>query len=204
MSGSRHGPGPLGADSRLGRLAQRATTTPLFVRFGTRIVPRVDRAVYRLTGGRLLLSQILLPVLLLTTTGPGDVRTPDVPLATLPEPDGSFLVVGSNWGRPSHPVWSTRLIGRPDAVIHVGGRRRAVTAHLLEGPERDAVWPRLLALWPAYEAYTRSSGRELRVFRLSPRAAAGDAREPGAAATAPGQPPAASRPAAAADTRPDP
>jgi hypothetical protein len=44
-----------------------------------------------------------------------------------------------------------------------------VTAHLLEGEERAAVWPRLLKIWPVYDTYVERSGRELRVFRLTRR-----------------------------------
>jgi hypothetical protein len=50
-------------------------------------------------------------------------------------------------------------------------RRRtiAVSARLLDLDEKAAVWPRLVAMWPSYDSYVDRSGRELRVFHLTPR-----------------------------------
>jgi deazaflavin-dependent oxidoreductase (nitroreductase family) len=114
-----------------------------------------------------LLSQALLPSLVLTTVGhrSGEPRT--VPLATLPDDDG-FIVVGSNFGRPAHPAWTANLLARPEATISYRGRDIPVTAHLLDADEKVAMWPRLVAMWPVFDTYTDRSGRDLRVFRLSP------------------------------------
>jgi hypothetical protein len=50
------------------------------------------------------------------------------------------------------------------------GRHVPVTARLLTGSEKKAVWPKLTAAWPNYDAYVeKSGGRDLRVFRLEPR-----------------------------------
>lgn len=81
---------------------------------------------------------------------------------------GSFLVVGSNFGQPRHPVWTGNLLKNPDAKVTYAGRTFDVTATLLEGAERAEAWPRLTQVWPVYDRYVEMSGRDLRVFRLTP------------------------------------
>ena len=158
----------LGAQSRVGRLFQRLTLSPAFRRYGPRLAAPLDRAVFRLTGGRLVVSRLLIPILMLTCTGRRDGRPRRVPLATLPEPDGSYLVVGSNFGRERHPGWTEDLLADPRGTVDFGGRHVAVEARLLDPAAKGAVWARLLRVWPAYAEYERLSGRDLRVFRLVP------------------------------------
>ncbi|TNY34969.1 nitroreductase family deazaflavin-dependent oxidoreductase [Thermomonospora catenispora] len=139
-----------------------------FARVGPKVVPPLDRALHRITGGRVVLSRIIVPSLVLTTVGSVSGRPRRVPLACLPEPDGSWIVVGSNFGRERHPAWTGNLLRRPRAVVDYRGRTVQVTARLLDGAERAAVWPRLVELWPVYERYAERVERELRIFRLIP------------------------------------
>lgn len=62
-------------------------------------MPRLDRAVHRVTGGHLLMSQAMIDCLILTTHGRRTGLPRSVPLACLADPDGRFLVVASNFGR---------------------------------------------------------------------------------------------------------
>jgi deazaflavin-dependent oxidoreductase (nitroreductase family) len=142
--------------------------TRLFALVGPAFVPGLDRAVHRLSGGRLLMSRSLVPTLLLITVGHRTGRERRAPMTCLPEPDGGFLVVGSNWGRESHPHWSISLLRRPQAIVSYRGYQIPVVARMLEGAERAEAWPRLLRVWPVYDRYTLRSGRRLRVFRLEP------------------------------------
>ncbi|GII03640.1 nitroreductase family deazaflavin-dependent oxidoreductase [Planobispora takensis] len=154
--------------ARLKPFFQWLAATDAFMKAGPVIVPRLDRAVHRLTGGKSVMSDQMLPTLVLTTTGAKSGLPRPTPLACLPEKDGSFLVVGSNFGREHHPAWSGNLLKDPRAEVSFRGRRVPVTGRLLEGGERAEVWPRLVRMWPVYDRYTEKSGRELRVFRLSP------------------------------------
>lgn len=137
--------------------------TDWFMRVGPRFVPQLDRAVHRVFK-RLGSSQVI-PTLVLFHVGARSGLPRSTPLACLPV-EGGFLVVGSNFGLPQHPAWTANLLAAPQARVSYGGREFPVEARLLTGAEREAVWPDLLALWPVYAAYTRKSGRELRVFRL--------------------------------------
>ncbi|GGS89901.1 hypothetical protein GCM10010156_55420 [Planobispora rosea] len=163
---------------RLKPFFQWLATTDAFMKAGPMIVPRLDRAVHRLTGGRRVMSDRMVPTLLLTTTGSRSGEPRSTPLACLPEEDGSFLVVGSNFGRERHPAWSGNLLKTPQAGVSFRGREIPVIGRLLEGDDRTEVWPRLLRMWPVYDRYTEKSGRELRIFRLSPDRDRGDAAPP--------------------------
>jgi deazaflavin-dependent oxidoreductase (nitroreductase family) len=173
-------PGVRRAVSRALRpMVQWMSGTAAFRRVAPAVVPALDRFVYRASGGRVLMGDQLIPHLLLTTTGAKSGLPRQTPLACLPEPDGSFLVVGSNFGRETHPAWTGNLLAHPEATLGFRGLEIPVTAHLLTGSERADAWVRLLANWPLYDRYTESSGRELRVFRLAPRRSDPQATGPG-------------------------
>jgi deazaflavin-dependent oxidoreductase (nitroreductase family) len=150
---------------------QRLAATRGFARIAPRIVPPLDRFTNRISGGRTLLGDRLMPHLLLTTTGAKSGLPRRTPLACFPESRDTFLVVGSNFGRDHHPGWSANLLKNPEASVTFRGRVMPVIARLLTGPARDEAWDRLMREWPLYAHYTDVSGRELRVFRLSPKTA---------------------------------
>ena len=152
----------------VGRFVQSLARRKAFSFVALRIAPGVDRFVSRVSGGRFVLSQLLVPTLMLTTTGAKSGLPRESPLATLVDGD-AFYVVGSNFGTDKHPAWSGNLLANPQATVAFGGRRREVTARLLDEQEKAAIWPRLLTVWPTYDTYVERSGRVLRVFRLEPR-----------------------------------
>lgn len=159
----------LSVDSPIGRATQRVAGSPAFAKVGPKVVPPVDKVLHRLTGGRVLLSRALLPGLVLTTTGRRSGQPRPSPLMCVPEPEGSFLVVGSNFGRDAHPAWTANLLAEPAASISYGRRDIPVTAELLEGEARTEAWARALQVWPTFTAYQSRVDRELRVFRLHPK-----------------------------------
>jgi deazaflavin-dependent oxidoreductase (nitroreductase family) len=149
-------------------VAQRLASAPWFARIGPRVVPPLDRALHRISGGRLLLSQLVLPSIVLTTTGSRTGLPRQTPLICMPEDDGSFVIVGSNFGREGHPAWTGNLLRQAKAEVSYRGRTIPVTAELLEGADRAEVWPRLIRIWSVYDTYVERAGRKLRVFRLTP------------------------------------
>lgn len=149
-------------------LVHRIGGSAAFAKVAPRFVPQLDRAVHRLTGGRILLGQALLPSLVLHSTGARTGLQRDTPLACLPDGDG-WYVVGSNFGQEKHPAWTGNLLAHPDAAVTVKGERIDVRARLLDDAEKAAVWPRLVQIWPGYDRYVERSGRNLRVFRLDRR-----------------------------------
>ncbi|MFI0349138.1 nitroreductase/quinone reductase family protein [Actinomadura sp. 9N407] len=161
-------PVPTFIERAFGPTFQKVSGARWFSKVGPKVVPPLDRALHKVTGGRFLLGQLLVPSLVLTTTGAISGKRRQTPLACMPEPDGSFIVVGSNFGREKHPAWTGNLIKNPGAEVSHRGRTAKVTARLIEGEERAKVWPRLIQVWPVYDRYVERVDRELRVFRLTP------------------------------------
>jgi deazaflavin-dependent oxidoreductase (nitroreductase family) len=155
-------------DGPVGRAMQKMATSSWFRTVGPKVVPPMDRTLHRLSGGRIIVSRLLVPSLVLTTTGRRSGQPREAPLACVPNPDGGWWIVGSNFGREQHPAWTSNLIATPQATVSYGGRRYEVEAHLLDEAEKDALWPTLTSAWPAYDQYVVSSGRNLRVFHLAP------------------------------------
>ena len=158
----------VGLDSRLGKAVVKMAGSKTFMRVGPKVVPRVDRFLHKVSGGKFISSGGLLPSLVLTTTGAKTGQRRTTPLATKPDDDGWF-VVGSNFGREKHPAWTANLIANPEADVSFKGRTTPVRAHLLTAEEKAEVWPRLVTFYPNYDLYVERSGRDLRVFRLDPR-----------------------------------
>jgi deazaflavin-dependent oxidoreductase (nitroreductase family) len=146
------------------------SSTLLFARVAPHVLPRMDKAVHRLSGGKVMLSQYMLPSMFLTTTGRRSGEPRVAPLACLPESGGTFLVVGSNFGRTGHPAWTGNLLGTGKALVEHRGRTVEVTAELLDGEARAEAWAALLRMWPPYATYQARIERQIRVFRLTPAA----------------------------------
>ncbi|MFJ4873833.1 nitroreductase family deazaflavin-dependent oxidoreductase [Streptomyces sp. NPDC088745] len=167
-SGKRTGPAARGAFGT--KLVQRVSATRAFARVAPLLIPAVDRAVHRLSGGRTMLSTRLLPGVVLHARGARTGQPRHTPLACMPEPDrGTWILVGSNFGRPGHPAWTGNLLAHPEVSVHWQGQEVPVRARLLAGEERAAAWQAVLRFWPPYAAYQQRIEREIRLFRIERR-----------------------------------
>jgi deazaflavin-dependent oxidoreductase (nitroreductase family) len=144
------------------------TRTRIFRRFGPTLLPPVERFVAALTGGRVQVSGLLVPSLMLHTVGARSGEPRDAPLMYTPDGRGRAIVAGTNFAGGRHPAWTSNLLAHPDAAITVRGRPMPVRASLVPDGERDAVWARIERQWPGYRGYERDSGRGVRLFRLQP------------------------------------
>ncbi len=149
------------------RVVQKVSSTRGFAKVAPHVIPALDRAVHRLTRGKVLLSAQMLPGVILTSTGARSGLPRRTPLACMPEADGrGWILIGSNFGRTDHPAWTHNLLAHPDAEINWKGEDIPVRARLLEGEERAAVWKTALAFWPPYATYQQRVEREIRLFRI--------------------------------------
>jgi deazaflavin-dependent oxidoreductase (nitroreductase family) len=127
----------------------------------------VDRALMRLSRGRLTVPAIMvgLPVIMLTTKGArsGEPRT--APVIGVPDGD-RYILIASNWGQKQHPGWYYNLRKEPACVATVKGEARRFRARQVEGEERQRCWERAAAAYGGFEAYRRRAGREIGVFVL--------------------------------------
>jgi deazaflavin-dependent oxidoreductase (nitroreductase family) len=142
--------------------------TSAFRRVAPAVLPPLERVAGVLTGGRFRLPDVLVPSLVLHTTGARSGLPREHVLMYAPD-NGTFVVAGSNFGKAAHPAWSDNLLAQPLAEATVRGRRVPVRAELLAGAERDRAYDALERQIPHYRHYERISGRTVRVFRLTPR-----------------------------------
>ncbi|WP_405728214.1 nitroreductase family deazaflavin-dependent oxidoreductase [Streptomyces sp. NBC_01537] len=154
---------------RLRPFVQKVSSTRGFAKVAPHVIPVMDKVVHRLSGGKVLLSAQMLPGVVLTAVGAKSGLPRRTPLACMPEDGGTFVLVGSNFGRTDHPAWTANLLRHPEADVSWKGRDIPVTAELLVGDARAAAWEELLRFWPPYAAYAARIEREIRLFRLTPR-----------------------------------
>ncbi|MBI5156394.1 MAG: nitroreductase family deazaflavin-dependent oxidoreductase [Acidimicrobiia bacterium] len=148
---------------RLASAVKRLGHQRWFAAAGARVLPSLDRAVHRLSGGRWLVTSAAFPTLLLRC----GISAKPIPLLYVAH-DGGYLVAATNWGRPEHPRWSTRLLEVGAATVEVAREVSPVRAERLTETEVGVVWPLLVEVWPAFDTYRARARREIRVFRLRP------------------------------------
>ncbi len=147
------------------RGVQRVAASDRFASRAPKIVPRVDRVVSKLTRGKVLLSDWIVPAIVLTSTGARSGQPRRSPVAAVPH-DDDYFIVASNFGQTNHPAWSYNLMANPSAKMTLHGHEHDVEAILLTSEQKTEVWPELLKVWPPFDRYVERSGRDLRVFRL--------------------------------------
>lgn len=145
-------------------ITTKIVTSDLFRKIGPRVFPAMHRTMAKVSGGKWVPGAGLI----LYSTGAKSGQRRESPLETIPRKDGSYLLVGSNFARESHPAWTHNLIANPDAEILVRGEMKSVTAKLLEGDERSEAWQEALAHWPSWSEYTTITDRTFRIFHLIP------------------------------------
>jgi deazaflavin-dependent oxidoreductase (nitroreductase family) len=79
-----------------------------------------------------------------------------------------MVIVGSNGGRDKHPAWLHNVRANPQVEVEVGGRRRRARARVLDGTERDELWPVLTQWYPGYGHYQTLTDRRIELVCLTP------------------------------------
>lgn len=121
-----------------------------------KLTGRANRAVYRLSGGRVGGANRGIPIGLLTMTGRRSGKSRTVPLMYLDD-DIRFLVVASNGGYDAPPAWYVNLKSDPRAEFRTRSGVVKVTARDLTDAERTDIWARLVRhnpLWGAFQSCT--------------------------------------------------
>jgi deazaflavin-dependent oxidoreductase (nitroreductase family) len=132
------------------------------------VLAPVDDWLVRRSGGRLsIVGSAAMRVLILTTTGCQSGQARRNTLTYIRDHD-RLLILGSNFGQPQHPGWSSNLLAHPAASVTIAGAVVPVTATLLTGRDREAALSRFCTL-SIYRRYCSRTDREMRVFGLARR-----------------------------------
>jgi deazaflavin-dependent oxidoreductase (nitroreductase family) len=135
------------------------------------IVARLNRVVYRLTGGAIGGRLGRAPILLLTTSGRKSGAMRETPLLFLRDGD-EFVVVASNVGRPTYPDWYLNLRHDPHAAVRIRREVTPVVAREAAADERARLWLLLTEMYADFNVYVRRTQRPIPVVVLSPAGAA--------------------------------
>jgi deazaflavin-dependent oxidoreductase (nitroreductase family) len=135
-----------------------------------RAVDVLTQAAYRASGGRVGARQAGHDILLLTAVGRKSSR--ERTHALLFVRDGErYVVCGSNFGDARHPAWYLNLRANPHGTARIGPLTVRIVATEALGEERDRLWRKLVAAWPAFEGYQTGIDRAIPVIILTPRGA---------------------------------
>ena len=104
-----------------------------------------------------------LPVVVVTSIGAQSGKLRKTPLMRV-EHEGSYALVASQGGAPTHPVWYRNLVQHPEVDIQDGPTKRSYRVREVSGDEKAIWWERAVAAFPDYADYQRRTDREIPVF----------------------------------------
>lgn len=123
--------------------------------------------LYEASGGREGNTLEGRPVVILTSTGAVSGHTRKTPLIRI-ERDGTYLVVASQGGSPTHPAWYRNLVATPDVEVQDGPRVHRLRAREVFGAEKEQAWQLAESCWPHFPEYRAKAGREIPILALEP------------------------------------
>lgn len=137
------------------------------------LVAPLDRWLYRWSNGRCLtFGRPLAPTLLLTTIGRKSLQPRTTPVFYLR--DGERVILCNVNPGFEHPnPWTLNLRAHPTVQAQIGAQTQLYCAREATPAEVAHYWPRLIAMWPAYQQHFARSGQRS-IFILTPEAEAYD------------------------------
>jgi deazaflavin-dependent oxidoreductase (nitroreductase family) len=147
----------------LQRFIQKFAATRPGAWFGSHVLHHLDRAAFKLSGGRATLTSYLagLPMVVLTTTGARSGQPRTTPLVAIL--DGTdlqrFALIASNWGQDHHPGWYHNLKANPRATCVMHGLTGVYQAHEAGGEEYDRFWQIASQIYLGYPRYKQRVGQ---------------------------------------------
>ena len=128
------------------------------------------RAVWKLSGHRLLNAPMGMPAVELHTTGRRSGRRRTV-ILTAPVHDATRVVlVASKGGDDRHPDWYLNLRDDPHVELTMDGTTRPYLARTATAEEKAELWPRVVAAYKGYAGYQRRSSRDIPLVICTPTA----------------------------------
>lgn len=127
-------------------------------------------AEYEASGGTraTTLRDTGIPIVVVTMRGASTGKVRKIALMRV-EHDGSYALVASRGGAPTHPEWYHNLVAHPAVMIQDGPEPRDYTVRQLDGAERDEWFERGTAVYPPYADYAvKAAPRVIPVFLAEP------------------------------------
>jgi deazaflavin-dependent oxidoreductase (nitroreductase family) len=121
----------------------------------------LHRAIYRLSGGRVLGDTMGMKVIELETTGAKSGKPRTVMLTVPVTYQGRDVVVASKGGVPDHPSWYYNLKKNPDVKVTVKGKTQPARARIATADERAELWPQVTSRYKGYAGYQKKTERTI-------------------------------------------
>ena len=124
-------------------------------KFGKRFIKRIAKwqtFVYEKTNGRFWNTFLGAPCAILTTTGRKTGEARKTPLLFL-EQDNEVVMVASQGGFSTLPFWYLNIKANPTVHIQIGANKRKMQAREASEDEKQALWPKLDAIYEGYKEY---------------------------------------------------
>ena len=139
------------------------------VRFVMKRFTRLNIAVFRMSGGRLMKTfpGSGAPICVVTTRGAKTGKKREIALIHLPHGENKLLVA-SQGGMEKHPIWYYNVKANPDLRILADGVEKDYTARQVDDEEKAALWPHLLSIYPDFDEYQARTDRNIPVFCCEP------------------------------------
>src|ERR1700741_1386604 len=99
-----------------------------------------------------------LPVVIVTNVGASSGKVRKTPVMRV-EHDGSYAMVASQGGAPTHPLWYYNGRRNPGVELQAGTRSQVMVAREISGQERAEWWKRAVAGYPPYAEYQQRTTR---------------------------------------------
>ena len=119
----------------------------------------------KLSGGRLGNSFLGVTLLLMTTIGRKTGKPRTLPMYYLQDGE-KVVLVASNGGLPSNPVWFLNVMANPNVTIQIAGVKQEMVARVASQQERDFFWPQLTSRFSMWQEVYERSNREFPVVIL--------------------------------------
>jgi deazaflavin-dependent oxidoreductase (nitroreductase family) len=108
-----------------------------------------------------------LPTLLLTTRGRKSGKLRRTALIYGRDED-RYLLVASNGGARTHPLWYLNLIADSHVELQVGADKFAAYARPASPKEKPRLWKIMSRIYPQYDKYQAKAGRDIPVVIVEP------------------------------------
>lgn len=130
---------------------------------------RINVWVFKLSKGQRMkyLRGNRFPICLVTMTGAKTGKKREIALVHLPHGDNKLLVA-SQGGLSTNPVWYRNIVANPQIDIMVDGTTKTYIARTASDTEKRELWPHLLSLYPDFDEYQARTDRDIPVLICEP------------------------------------
>ena len=132
-----------------------------------RALTKVHVFLHGLSGGRLFNSMGGDEVCFVTMTGAKSGNQITIPLLYLPYQSG-VLLVASQTGRPTNPIWYKNLIKHPEIEVRHRSDTLKLRAREAGAEEKTDLWPLLDEMYPDFALYRARTDRDIPIFVCEP------------------------------------